>query len=133
MALRSDPSFALVCRSYPQAARRGNQTHIETVRDLLRRFHRQGLRGLVPDDVAIVPKGKTTRVPQAVVDELARLKALYAGFQYRELARIILQSGLPPAPPDRQKALGGQSRGRARELALGAYHSHAEPYQPGCG
>ena len=45
------------------------QTHIETVRDLLRRFHRQGLRGLVPDDVAIVPKGKTTRVPQAVVDD----------------------------------------------------------------
>ena len=32
-------------------------------------------------------------------------------------------------PQTNQKLLGGQSRGRARELALGAYHSHAEPYR----
>jgi hypothetical protein len=39
------------------------QTHLETVRALLRRFHRQGLLGRVPDEVAIVPKGNTTRGP----------------------------------------------------------------------
>jgi hypothetical protein len=60
-------------------------THPETVRKLTRRFEQQGLLGLVPDDVEIVPKAKAIRVPAAVVEELARLKALYTGLQYREL------------------------------------------------
>jgi hypothetical protein len=56
-------------------------THPETVRKLTRRFDQQGLLGLVPDDVEVVPKDTATRVPAAVVEELARLKALYTGFQ----------------------------------------------------
>jgi len=56
-------------------------THPETVRTLTRRFDQQGLLGLVPDDVEVVPKDTATRVPAAVVEELARLKALYTGFQ----------------------------------------------------
>jgi hypothetical protein len=65
------------------------QTHPETVRKLRRRFQQQGMLGLLRDDVAVLPKGKATRVPTAVVEELARLTALYSGFQYRELARIL--------------------------------------------
>jgi superfamily II DNA/RNA helicase len=61
----------------------------ETVRKLTRRFEQQGLLGLVPDNVKVVPQAKASRVPAAVVEELARLKALYTGFQYRELARIV--------------------------------------------
>ncbi len=64
-------------------------THPETVRRLTRRFHHQGMLGLAPDDVAIVPKGRVPRVPEAVVEEMARLKALYVGFQYQELVRIV--------------------------------------------
>ena len=64
-------------------------THPETVRRLTRRFHQQGMLGLAPDDVEVVPKGRATRVPEAVVEEMARLKALYAGFQYQELVRIV--------------------------------------------
>ena len=114
----------------PKQRAEETQTHIETVRDLLRRFHRQGLLGLVPDDVAIVPKGKTTRVPQAVVDELARLKALYAGFQYRELARIIFcKVGYRLHHQTVKKLWEDSPEAVQGELALGAYHSHAEPYQ----
>ena len=32
---------------------------------------------------------RASRVPEAVRQELTRLKALYTGFQYRELVRII--------------------------------------------
>jgi transposase InsO family protein len=65
------------------------QTQPETVRKLRRRFQQQGMLGLLRDDVAVLPKGKATRVPTAVVEELARLTALSPGFQYRELARML--------------------------------------------
>jgi hypothetical protein len=37
----------------------------------------------------VVPRGRAPQVPEAVRQEIARLKSLYAGFHYRELARII--------------------------------------------
>jgi transposase len=64
-------------------------THPETVSSLKRRFEQQGLLGLLPDSIEVVPAGRRRRVPDAVVQELKRLKGLYDGFQYRELARII--------------------------------------------
>ena len=64
-------------------------THPETVRKLRRRFQHQGMLGLLLDDVEVIPKEKPPRVSEAVVEELARLKALYAGFHARELARIV--------------------------------------------
>jgi len=65
-------------------------THPETIRKLLRRFRQQGILGLFPDQTAIVTPSRGRHVPEAVVEELARLKALYDGFGYRELARILL-------------------------------------------
>jgi hypothetical protein len=53
------------------------QTHPETVRKLRRRFQHQGMLGLLLDDVEVVPKEKASRVSEAVVEEIARLKALY--------------------------------------------------------
>jgi hypothetical protein len=45
--------------------------------------------GLVPDDLEVTPQGRAQRVPQEIRQEIDRLKALYASFHYRELARII--------------------------------------------
>ena len=45
--------------------------------------------GLLPADVEVVPRGRASRVPEAVRQEIARLKALSPDFHYRELARII--------------------------------------------
>ena len=64
-------------------------THPDTVRTLQRRFHQQGMLGLVPGSLEVTPRGRATRVPDAVRQEIDRLKALYAGFHYRELARIF--------------------------------------------
>ncbi len=64
-------------------------THPETVSHLKRRFEQQGLLGLLPDSIEVGPARRRRRVPDAVVQELTRLKGLYDGFQYRELARII--------------------------------------------
>jgi hypothetical protein len=55
-----------------------------------RRFQQQGILGLLLDDVEVIPKEKTPRISAAVIEEINRLKALYAGFHARELARIIL-------------------------------------------
>src|SRR5262250_3178426 len=64
-------------------------THPETVRQLRRRFQRQGMLGLRRDRVEVVPQAPTPRVAEAVIEEMGRLKALYAGFHARELARIV--------------------------------------------
>jgi hypothetical protein len=73
------------------AAQRAEETHLhpETVRDLARRFRHQGMLGLFPEQTEIVIPSRGKSVPEDVVEELARLKALYHGFGYRELARII--------------------------------------------
>jgi hypothetical protein len=45
--------------------------------------------GLLPEDVEVSVGARTPRVPEAVREELDRLKALYNGFRYREPARIL--------------------------------------------
>ena len=49
-------------------------THPETVSRLTRRFEQQGLLGLLPDSIEVVPAGRRRRVPDTVVQELTRLK-----------------------------------------------------------
>jgi hypothetical protein len=65
-------------------------THPETVRKLRRRFQQQGMLGLLLDGVEVVPQAPPSRVSAAVIEEINRLKTLYAGFHARELARIVL-------------------------------------------
>jgi len=105
-------------------------THPETVGRLKRRFAQQGMLGLVPDTLDVLPARRQLRVPDTVVHELQRLKGLYAGFGARELARIIfhttmhritgqtaqrLWERLPPAAPPPRPLLD--------------YHSHPERAQ----
>jgi transposase InsO family protein len=114
------------------AAQRAEETHThpDTVRKLTRRFRQQGTLGLFPEHTEMLSPSRGKQVPEAVVEELARLKALYDGFGYRELARIIWHKldyriddktikrlwHHPPMP--------GQG-----ELPFGAYHHHADRYQ----
>ncbi len=100
-------------------------THPETVGALKRRFDAQGMLGLLPASLQVIPAHRRRRVPDEVVEELQRLKGLYDGFGYRELARILfhicarrishhsvkkLWHQLPPASP--------------RQLPLLDYHSY---------
>ena len=73
------------------ATHRAEETHLhpDTVRRFTRRFQQQGMLGLFPDTVDVVRPSRGRQVPDAVLQEMARLKGLYDGFQYRELARII--------------------------------------------
>jgi hypothetical protein len=71
-------------------------TYPDTVRTLRRRFHQQGMLGLLPADVEVVPRRRASPIPEAVRQEIDRLKAFYDGFYYRELARILLvKTGYP--------------------------------------
>jgi len=67
-------------------------THPDTVGALKRRFEAQGMLGLLPETIEVVPASRRRRVPTEVVHELQRLKGLYEGFGYRELARIIFHT-----------------------------------------
>src|SRR6266850_4346783 len=58
-------------------------THPETVGALKRRFEAQGMLGLLPASLVVVPASRRRRVPDEVVEELQRLKSLYDGFGAR--------------------------------------------------
>jgi hypothetical protein len=85
------PLVLLADRTAAQRARE-TQTHPDTVRKLQRRFQHQGMLGLLPSDAEVIIRERATRIPDAVRQEVDRLKALYDGFHYRELARILLVS-----------------------------------------
>jgi hypothetical protein len=71
-------------------------THPDTVRTLQRRFRQQGMQGLLPADVEVVHRRRASPIPEVVRQEIDRLKALYDGFHYREVARILLvKTGCP--------------------------------------
>ena len=96
----------------------------ETVGKLKRRFEPQGMLGLMPDTIEMVTPGRRRRVPETVVEEIARLKGLYAGFQYRELARIIFYKLGERIDDKTVKTLWYQSPGTApQQLPLLDYHS----------
>jgi hypothetical protein len=112
--------------------------------------------GLLPDDIEVVVRERTTRVPDAIRQQLDRLKALYHGFHDRELARILFITGGPPIDHKTIKKLWQQSHVSCQgHLGLGSvliwvpvpwygaliygklghylglwdYHGHPDPYQ----
>lgn len=114
----------------PQQRSRETQTHPATVRRLTRRFRQQGMLGLLPADVEVVVRGKTTQIPDPVRHELDRLKALYDGFHDRELARILLVK-LGYGIDDKTVKTRWQAspvRGQGH-LGLWDYHAQPDRYQ----
>ena len=114
------------------AAQRAEETHThpETVRDLTRRFRQQGTLGLFPEHTELIRPRRGKPVPAAVVEELARLKALYDGFGYRELARIIWYKVHYRIDDKTVKRLWQQQPMPVPgEASVGAYHRHADRYQ----
>jgi Homeodomain-like domain len=104
-------------------------THPETVRKLTRRFRQQGILGLFPEHTEIISPSRGQQVPDAVIEELARLKARYDGFQFRELARIIQYKCNERIDDKTVKKLWQQSPGPVQgEVPLGTYHSHPQRY-----
>jgi transposase len=104
-------------------------THPDTVRALQRRFRQQGRQGLLPADVEVVHRRRASPVPEAVRQELDRLKALYDGFHYRELARILFIKFGQAIDHKTVKAIWQASAVSMQEqLGLTDYHVHADRY-----
>lgn len=105
-------------------------THPDTVRTYLRRFRQQGMLGLLPDHVKVSPRGRASRIPEAVRQEIARLNALYRGFQYREVARIIFYTCGYRLHPNTVKQVWQQDLPVVQgKLTLGDYHAQKDRYQ----
>jgi transposase InsO family protein len=105
-------------------------THPDTVRTLQRRFRQQGMRGLLPADVEVVHRRRASPIPEAMRQEIDRLKALYDGFHYRELARILFITFGMPIDHKTVKTLWQESPVACQgHLALWDYHAHPDRYQ----
>ena len=101
-------------------------THPATVRTLTRRFRQQGMVGLLPEDVEVTVRARVPRVPEAVRQEIDRLKALYDGFHYRELARILFITCGVSIDHKTVKALW-QASAVSCQGHLGLWDYHAQP------
>jgi hypothetical protein len=116
-------------RTAQQRARETN-THPDTVRTLQRCFRQQGMRGLLPANVEVVPRRRASPILEAVRQELDRLKALYDGFHYRELARILFITFGTPIDHKTVKTLWQASAVACQgHLALWDYHAQPDRYQ----
>jgi transposase len=105
-------------------------THPETVRTLQRRFRQQGMLGLLPGDVEVRRRARPGPIPDDVREEMDRLKALYGGFHYRALARIIFCKGAYPLDDKTAKILWQQRPVPThQQLELWTYHTHPDRYQ----
>jgi transposase InsO family protein len=122
--------LVLLAEGTPTQRAEETHTHPDTVRTFLRRFRQEGMLGLLPTDIEVAPRPRASRVPEAVRQEIARLKALDNDFQYREIARIIFYKCGYRLQPKTAKRLWQQSQPAIQEeLALGDYHSQGDRYQ----
>jgi hypothetical protein len=116
----------LVLFSDRSAAQRAHetQTHPDTVRTLRRRFRQQGMPGLLPSSGSPGRQQRAPRIPEAVRQEVDRLKALYPGFHYRELARILSYKFETHINDKTAKHLWMRSEGAPQgHLPLWTYHT----------
>ena len=114
----------------PQQRAQETRTHPATVRTLTRQFRQRGMLGLLPDNVEVIIQGRMTRIPDPVRQEIDRLKALYDGFHYRELARILFVKLGYPVDDKTVKKLWQQSPVSCQGyLGLWDYHGHPDRYQ----
>src|SRR5919197_3448286 len=105
-------------------------THPDTVRTLRRRFRQQGMLGLLPANVDVVIRKRASGIAEAVRREIDRLKTLYDGFHYRELARILSCTFGTPFDDRMAKKLWQQSPVSCQgHLGLWDYHTHPDCYQ----
>jgi transposase InsO family protein len=113
----------------PQQRAHETQTHPATVRKLTRGFRQRGILGLLPGTVEVMARGRAARIPDPVRQELDRLKALYDGFHYRELARILLVKLGHPVDDKTVKKLWQESPVSCQgHLGLWDYHAQPERY-----
>jgi hypothetical protein len=129
---RYELSRPLVLCAEGTPTQRAEDTHTppDTVRTFLRRFRQEGMRGLLPTAIAVAPRPRASRVPEAVQQDMARRKALDNDLQYREIVRIIFYTCGYRLHPTTAKRLWQQSQPAIQEaLALGAYHSQGDRYQ----
>jgi Winged helix-turn helix/Integrase core domain len=106
------------------------QTHPDTVRALTRRFRQQGMSGLLPLGGSTGRQQRAPRISEAVRQEVDRLKALYAGFHYRELARILSYKFETHINDKTAKHLWARSEVSPQgQLPLWTYHTQPERAQ----
>ena len=106
-------------------------THPDTVRTLHRRFRQQGMLGLLPGDLEVRRHARPGTIPDDVRQEIDRLKALYSGFHYRELARIVFCKCAYPLDDKTAKLLWQQSPvPTQQQLELWTYHTHPDQTVP---
>jgi transposase-like protein len=114
----------------PQQRAHETQTHPLTVRRLVRQFRERGMLGLLPGPLEVVGTRGAPRVPDAIRHEIHRLKALYHGFHYRELARILFITCGYRRDHKTVKAIWQESPLSLQgQLDLWDYHGHPDRYQ----
>ena len=114
----------------PQQRADATHTHPYTVRRRVRQFQARGRLGLLPRGAAGGGTRGTPRVSDAIRQEIHRLKALYAGFHDRALARILFIKFRQPSDHKTVQAIWQASPVSPQERPeRWAYHAYADRAQ----
>jgi winged helix-turn helix protein len=114
----------------PQQRAYETHTHPYTVRRLVRQFQARGMLGLLPRGAEGGGTRGVPRVSDAIRPEIHRLKALYEGFHYRELARILFIKFRQPIDHKTVKASWPASPVSPQEQSEPwAYHAYSDRAQ----
>jgi hypothetical protein len=120
----------LLRETTPQQRAHETHTHPYTVRRLVRQFQARGMLGLLPRGVEGGGTRGTPRVSDALRQEIHRLKALYEGFHYRELARILFITFRQPIDHKTVKGIWQASPvSRQERPERWDYHAHPDRAQ----
>jgi transposase len=113
--------------SSAEARARETLTHAQTVRKYVRRFECEGMRGLFDERETVARSGT---VPEAVRQEVIRLKTLYAPLHHREIATIIYATlGSRVDYKTVQSIINKHPIGTQCRLPLPKFRDYKDPYQ----
>jgi transposase len=115
-------------QEHSSAARaRETDKHPQTVRRYVRRFEHAGMRGLFDEREVIARSGT---LPEAVRQEIIRLKTLHAPLHFREIANIIYATlGTRIDYKTVQHILQQHPIATQKRLPFTKFHDYKEPYE----
>jgi hypothetical protein len=90
-------------------------THPDTVRTFTRRFRQQGMLGLLPKNMEVITSQRARKVPEAIIQEIARLKPLYSGFGTENWGGLSCANSAPDWPSTQSKNSGSTACRRRKE------------------
>ena len=119
----------LLAEGTPTQRAQDTHTHPETVRTFLRRFRQEGMLGLLPADIAVVPAIAPAGCPRPYGRRSPGSKLSMTAFSIRKSSVLSSTNSGTGCSQDREEALAAKPACPQEAFPLGDYHGHGDRYE----